>query len=114
MATVSILDTTEMIVLLFCTFIPIGVGVGGYILWKQGLLANGMEIPLMASSGAMTGMALFHVLFTLTGGGSFDPRFGLSAMGAAFCLCVFLKVSDFFSSLAHVESRGVGRVRGNS
>ena len=92
MATVSILDTAEMIVLPFCTFVPIGVGVGGYILWKRGLFANGMEIPLMASSGAMTGMALFHVLFTLTGGGSFDPRFGLSAMGAAFCLCVFLKV----------------------
>ena len=93
MATVSILDTAEMIVLPFCTFIPIGVGIGGYIMWKRGFFVNGMEIPLMASSGAMTGMALFHVLFTLTGGGSFDPRFGLSAMGAAFCLCVFLKVS---------------------
>lgn len=97
MATVSILDRTEMILLPFCTLIPIAGGVLGYIGWTRGVIVLGsMNLLLMISSGIMTGMALFHVLLTIAVsggvGGTYDPRFGLSAMGTAFCLCVALKV----------------------
>lgn len=101
MATVSILDRTEMILLPFCTLIPMAGGILGYIGWKRGLIVVGnMNLPLMASSAIMTGMALFHVLLTIAvsggAGGTYDPRFGLSAMGTTFCLCVALKVRKSF------------------
>lgn len=99
MATVSILDRTEMILLPFCTVIPAVSGILGYCAWKRELIAvANMSFLLLVSSGIMTGMALFHVLLTMaSGGGTFDPRWGLSAMGTAFCLCIILKLHFEFA-----------------
>lgn len=102
MATVSILDETEMILLPFCTLIPAVSGIIGYIAWKRKVFnVASMSFLLLVSSGIMTGMALFHVLLTIatSGGisGTLDPRFGLSAMGTAFCVCIFLKLHFEFA-----------------
>lgn len=98
MATVSILSTAEAIVLPFCTLIPLITGFCGYRIWKQQQQRGGstiterMGIWFMASSAIMIGLALFHVIFNITATGTHDPRIGLGAVAAAFCICMCAKM----------------------
>ena len=93
MATVSILNEIESVVLPFCTVIPILVGALGYWIWKRSTdekMGLRMSVWFMASSAIVFGLAVFHVIFNISG--ARDPRFGLAACGAMFCVCICIKL----------------------
>lgn len=96
MATVSVLTLTEKVVLPFCTFVPLAVGLIGYLVWKQDRHSPGETITLrmtawfLASSAIMIGLAIFHVIFNLAG--TRDARIGIGAVAAAFCVGMCAKM----------------------
>lgn len=96
MATVSTLSLAEKVVLPFSTLVPIGVGIVGYAVWKQdrreanASITTRMTAWFLASSAVMIGLAIFHVIYNITG--ARDPRIGLAAVAAAFCICMCAKM----------------------
>jgi len=97
MATVSILNFAERVVLPFSAAIPVIVGIIGYVIWKRDrhrdsndTMTNRMRIWFMANSAALSSIAVFHVIRNIML--DVDYRFGMGGFAMAFIAWIVLSV----------------------
>lgn len=97
MATVTTLNTAQMIVLPFATLVPVGIGTMGYFIWKRDKrraveesMTERMSIWFMASFAVVIGQAIFHVARNLMAYP--DYRIGLVSYAVAFVVMMILSI----------------------